>query len=154
MRKFVVVAALVGLAGFAGAWFWAGRAEGPRIAIRQPERFIGQVTSLDVMVESPGGQFARVEVTLEQGGRSRPVFTLAQPAQAAQVSLRQETADRLYIMRPIGKRDVPELQPGPARIIVRAARPVVFGLREATSEMTRDVEVRLEPHISPPSTSR
>ena len=142
MRKFVVVTAFVGLVVFAGAWFWAGRAEGPRIDIRQPEQFIGQVTSLDVMVESPGGQFARVDVTLEQGGRSHPVFTLAQPAQA---SVRQETAERIYIMRPVGKRDLPELQPGPARLVVRAARPVLYGLREAESVLARDVEIRLEP---------
>ncbi|MSO81958.1 MAG: M23 family metallopeptidase [Acidobacteria bacterium] len=141
MGKLLVVA-LVGLVLFAGAWFWAGRAEGPRIDIRQPERFIGLATSLDVMVESPGGQFTRVDVTVEQGDRSYPVFSLAQPAQAG---VRQETADRIYIMRPVGKRDVPGLQPGPARIVVRAARPVLYGLREAESEMARDVEVRLEP---------
>jgi murein DD-endopeptidase MepM/ murein hydrolase activator NlpD len=142
VRTFVVVTVLVGIVVFAGAWFWAGRAEGPRIDIRQPERFIGQVTSLDVLVESPGGQFARVDVSLEQGGQSHPVFSLAQPAQA---SVRQETAERIYIMRPVGKRAVAELQAGPARIVVRAARPVLYGLRDAESEMVRDVEVRLEP---------
>ena len=142
MRKFITVVMLLGLVVFAGAWFWAGRAAGPLIDIRQPERFIGQVTSLDLMVESPGGQFARVDVTLEQGERSHPVFTLAQPTQA---SVRQETAERIYIIRPIGKRDLPELQPGPARIVVRAARPVLYGLREAESELVREVEIRFEP---------
>ena len=44
---FLVVLALV-VAG--GAWLWAGRAEGPRIEIRQPEKFIGQSTSLDMVV--------------------------------------------------------------------------------------------------------
>ena len=141
MRKFLVVVFLVGLVA-AAAWFWAGRADGPRIDIRQPERFIGQATPLDVMVESPGGAFARVDISLEQDGRAYPVFTLAQPAQA---SVRQETADRLYIMRPVGKRDVPELKPGPAKLVVHAARPVLFGLRDAESEVTRDVYVRLDP---------
>lgn len=142
MKKFVVVVALLLLVVSAAAWFQAGRADGPSIDIRQPERFIGQVTSLDVLVESPGGQFARVDVSLEQAGRSHPVFTLAEPGQAG---VRQESAERIYIMRPVGKRDVPELQPGPARIVVRAARPVLYGLREAASEMARDVEIRLEP---------
>jgi hypothetical protein len=54
------------------------------------------------MVESPDGQFARVDVTLEQGDRSHPVFTLAQPTDA---TVRQETAERIYIIRPVGKRD-------------------------------------------------
>ena len=142
MRKFIVVVTLLGLAGFTGSWFWAGRAVGPLIEIRQPERFIGQVTSLDVMIESSDGQFARVDVTLEQGARSYPMFTLAQPTQA---DVRQETAERIYIVRPVGGRDLPELQPGPASIVVRAARPVLYGLREAESELTREVMVRLEP---------
>ena len=142
MRKFIVVVTLVALVVFAGAWFWAGRAAGPLIDIRQPERFIGQTTSLDVMVESPDGQFGRLDVTLEQGDRSHPVFTLAQPTQAG---VRQETAERIYIIRPVGGRDLPALQSGPARIVVRASRPVLYGLREAESELARDVEVRLEP---------
>ena len=142
MRKFFTVVTLLGLIVFVGAWFWAGRAEGPLIELGQPERFIGQVTSLDLMVESPDGQFARVEVTLEQGDRSHPVFTLTQPTGA---TVRQETAERIYIIRPIGKQDLPDLQPGPARIVVRAARPVLYGLREAESQLARDVEIRLEP---------
>ena len=57
--------------------------------------------------------------------------------------MQQDTADRLYVMRQVGKRDIPELQPGPARIVIRAARPVLYGLRDAESEVVRDVEVRL-----------
>lgn len=142
LLKFLTLLLVLGLIVGAAAWFWSGRAEGPRIEIRQPDKFIGQASALDLLVESPGGQFARVEVGLEQRGRTYPVFTLAQPAQA---DVRQESAERLYIMRTIGKRDVPELQSGPARIVVRAARPVLFGLRQAESEAVRDVEVRLEP---------
>ena len=142
MRKFIVVLTLLALVAFAGAWFWAGRAAGPIIEIRQPDRFIGQVTSLELMVESPDGQFAQVDITLEQGDRTHPVFTLAQPAEA---DVRQDTAEQIYIIRPIGKRDLPELQAGPARIVVRASRPVLYGLREAESQVTRDVDIRLEP---------
>ncbi len=142
MRKFIAVVMLLGLVGGGGAWFWAGREAGPIIEIRQPDRFIGQVTSLDLMVESPDGQFTDVHVTLEQGDRSLDVFSLAQPTQG---DVRQETAERIYIVRPVGKQDVPELQPGPATIVVRASRPVLYGLREAESRLTRDVEIRLEP---------
>jgi murein DD-endopeptidase MepM/ murein hydrolase activator NlpD len=142
MRKFLAVIMVLGLVGGGGAWFWAGREAGPIIEIRQPDRFIGQVTSLGLMVESPDGQFARVDVTLEQGDQSYPVFSLDQPAQG---EVSQETAERIYIIRPVGKQDMPELQPGPARIIVRASRPVLYGLREAESQLTRDVEIRLEP---------
>jgi murein DD-endopeptidase MepM/ murein hydrolase activator NlpD len=142
MRKFMTVVVLLGLVGGGGAWFWAGREAGPIIEIQQPDRFIGQVTSLGLMVESPDGQFARVDVTLEQGDQSYPVFSLDQPTEG---DVRQETAERIYVIRPIGKQDMPELQPGPARIVVRASRPVLYGLREAESQLTRDVEIRLEP---------
>jgi murein DD-endopeptidase MepM/ murein hydrolase activator NlpD len=37
------------------------------------------------------------------------------------------------------------LAPGKATLTVTAARPVLFGLRQAVSTVTRDVEVRLEP---------
>ena len=142
MRTFLVILVVLTLIVGGGAWFWSSRAVGPRIEIRQPGKFIGQASALSLVVESPGGQFARVDVTLEQRGRVHQVFTLAQPSQA---DVRQDSAERLYIMRAIGRREVPDLQPGPARIVVRAARPVLFGLREAESEATRDVEVRLDP---------
>ena len=143
MRKFLAIVVLLGGAGGGGAWFWAGRQPGPTIEIRQPDRFIGQSTSLDLMVESPDGQFAGVTVTLEQGDQSLEVFSLSQPTQGGDV--RQESAERIYIIRPVGKQDIPELQPGPARIVVRASRPVLYGVREAESQLARDVEIRLEP---------
>ena len=83
-----------------------------------------------------------MEAAIEQDGAVHPVFTLAQPSEA---SVRQESAERIYVMRPIGKRDVPALKAGPARLVVRAARPVLFGYREAESEAARDLEVRLDP---------
>ena len=134
----LVIVVIVG----AGAWFWGGRAAGPTIQIRQPDKFIGQNGTLDLLVQAPRGRFSKVEVTLEQNGKSYPVFSLAQPGQS---TVRQEAADRIYVMRPIGKKAIPELQQGAARIVVHASRPVVYGLRQAESTATRDVQVRLQP---------
>lgn len=131
----IVLAAIVAGAG----WFWAGRQTPPSFVIRQPGQFVGQNTSLDMTAEAPGGNFSRVDVTIEQNGRTFPVFTLDDSASA------KAQADRLYIMRPIGKRAIPELQAGPARITVHVARPVFYGLRELVSTGTQDVHVRLEP---------
>jgi murein DD-endopeptidase MepM/ murein hydrolase activator NlpD len=142
LLRFLTILTVLALIVGGAAWLWAGRQSGPVIEIRQPERFVGQATPLDLVVESPGGQFSRLDVTLEQGGQSYPVFSLNQPAQG---DVRQESAERLFIMRRIGKSETPQLQPGKARIVVRAARPVLFGYRELESEATRDVEVRLEP---------
>ena len=140
--KVLLVLVLLLLVVGGGAWFWAGRSEGPRIQIRQPDGFIGQVSTLDVLLEAPGGAFSRLDVTVEQNGNAYPVFSLDRPTAG---TAKQESADRMFVMRQIGKRDIPELQAGPARIVVRAARPVLYGLRDIPSEASRDVQVRLEP---------
>jgi len=140
----IVLAAVVG--GI--AWFWAGRGAGPTIDIRQPGQFVGQTSTLELAVDAPGGKFSRVEVVVEQNGKAFPVFeletgSLVSPGGSGVVA--QENADRLYVMRPIGKRSIPELQAGPARVVARAARPVLYGLRQLESTAVRDVQVRLEP---------
>jgi murein DD-endopeptidase MepM/ murein hydrolase activator NlpD len=142
LLKFLFFVAVLALLVLGGGWFWAGRMQGPQIQFRQPDKFIGQATPLELVVESPDGQFSRVDVTVEQNGKSFPVFSLDRPTEG---TIKQEAAERLYISRPVGKRALPELQAGKARIIVRAARPVVYGIRQAESEAARDVEVRLEP---------
>ena len=134
----LVIAAVVG----GGAWVWAGRAEGPTIQIRQPDKFIGQATSLDLMVEAPEGRFSRIDVEIEQKGKTLPVFALGQPASG---EVKQDSANRIYVMRPVGKQAIPQLEAGPAKIVVRAARPVLYGVREAESTASKDVQVRLEP---------
>jgi len=133
----VVLAVLVG----GGAWFWAGRSAGPTVTIRQPGKFVGQNSSLELMAEAPEGKFTSIDVTVEQSGKTFPVFTLDQP----QGDIRQESAERLYVMRPVGKKAIPDLQSGPARIVITASRPVLFGLRHVSSTTTHDVTVRLEP---------
>jgi murein DD-endopeptidase MepM/ murein hydrolase activator NlpD len=142
LLKFVALLVVLCAVVYAGAWLWAGRAAGPVIEIRQPGKFLGQTNNLELMVDSPGGQFSSIDVALEQNGKSYPVFALDQQNQA---TVKQESADRLYIIRPVGKRAVPELQAGAARIVVHASRPVVYGIRQAESVATKDVQVRLQP---------
>ena len=147
---FLLKLAVVALVVCGGMWWWAGRAEGPVIELKGPERFIGRATSLELSVQAPGGAFSRVDVTLEQNGQSHQVFALEQQGQS---QVRQESAERLYIMRPVGKLAIPELKSGTARLVVRAARPVLYGLRHAETVVTRDLQVRLEPpQVSPVST--
>ena len=140
--KFLVFLVVLAAIVVGGAWLWAGRSTGPTIEIRQPDRFLGRAGTLELMVQAPGGRFSAVEVTLEQGGKSFPVFTLDPQNPSA---VKADAAERMYVIRPIGKQAIPDLQAGPARIVVRAARPVVYGIRQAVSTATRDVQVRLEP---------
>jgi murein DD-endopeptidase MepM/ murein hydrolase activator NlpD len=142
LAKFLTFIVVLALVAAAGAWVWASRQSGPTITIRQPEKFIGQTTALELTVEAPRGQFSRIDVGIEQKGQTLPVFALAQPADA---EVKQDSAERIYVMRPIGKRAIPNLEAGPARIVVNAARPVLWGMRQAESSATRDVQVRLEP---------
>ena len=140
--KFLATLAVVALLFFGAAWWWAGRAEGPAVDLKRPEKFIGRATSLELSVQAPEGRFSRVDVALEQNGQTHQVFTLDQQDQA---QVKQESADRLYVMRPVGKLAIPDLKSGKARLTVRASRPVLYGLRQAESLVVRDVEVRLEP---------
>jgi murein DD-endopeptidase MepM/ murein hydrolase activator NlpD len=138
LASLVVVAILV----VGGAWIWAGRQAGPSIEIRQPGKFLGRTGTVELMVQAPGGVFSAVDVAVEQGGKTFPVYSLEAQKPAA---AKADSAEQMYVMRPAGKQAIPELQSGPARIVVRASRPVAYGLRQAESTTTRDVQVRLDP---------
>ena len=130
----------------AGAWWWAGRAVGPGIDIVQPGEYVGQSTPLQVAVEAPGGEFSTLEVAIEQNNSRHVLFAWAFEGTGLDPSPSvTQDGDRLEISGRVGQTQWSELQAGPARIVVRAARPVLYGMRQATSEAVRDVQVRLEP---------
>ena len=137
-----ILAALVGviLLVAVGAFVLAGRAVPPTIDIAKPAQFVGQDGALEVTVTSPKGELSRLELAIEQNGQRIPLGSLTEGA-----TLTQEAEDRVKVARPLGKRSVPQLATGPARVIVQAARPVLFGLRERTADAAKDVQVRLEP---------
>src|SRR5690349_8204898 len=85
----ILLAVIVGTAG----WFWAGRMDGPSIEIRQPGKYIGQTSSLEMMVQAPGGTFTRLDVAVEQDGKTHQIFALTS-ADAA-TNTRRDAADRL-----------------------------------------------------------
>jgi murein DD-endopeptidase MepM/ murein hydrolase activator NlpD len=141
MGKLVAVLFLL-LAAAGASWYVAGRADPPAIEIVKPARLIGPSGDLEVAIETPGRELTRLEVALEQGGVRLPVFNLpaSEPAQ-----LVTEGEDGLRLTRPIGKRDLPELEAGPLTVHVTAVRPVLFGLREIESSAVHETEVRLTP---------
>jgi murein DD-endopeptidase MepM/ murein hydrolase activator NlpD len=140
--KFILFVLLIAGVAAGAAWFWAGRMPGPTIEVRQPGRFVGQATTLEMTVDTPDGQLTGVDVVVEQNGKTFPVFATDQQDQTG---VKRESANRLYVMRPIGKRAIPELQSGAARVVARASRPVLYGLRQVETVATKDVQVRLEP---------
>jgi len=141
MNKLLLFIALI--AGAAGAaWYVAGRSEGPVIEIARPTKVIGQTGELEVVIDTPGGGLKSLEVTLVQGVNRMPLFSFPGDDIA---QLAHQGDRRLRLVRPIGKRQLPKLEAGTARIIVNASRPVLFGYRQVQSTANRDVEVRLTP---------
>ena len=141
MRFLVALLAILLVA--AGVVFWvSGRAAAPVITILQPSAAVGLNGTFDVSVESPRGRFGRIEVELEQGASRAPLFSLASPGAAV---VKQETAERIRITGALGKRAIPALEAGTARLVIRATRPVLFGLRTREATASRDVRVVLTP---------
>ena len=144
--RFLAGLVLVLLLAAGGAYLYAGRLPGPEIQITRPEKFVGVSTPLQVTVQAPGARLEALQIVLEQNGKQFPLFTLADPKGA---DVRQDGADRIVVSRDIGKHSVAELQSGDAKVIVRAARKVVYGIRTVESTAARDVRVRLErPRLS------
>jgi murein DD-endopeptidase MepM/ murein hydrolase activator NlpD len=140
-RAFVVFLVIVaGVAG--GAYYVAGRGAPPRITIGKPDRAIGQIGSLEVTAEAPNARFTSLTIALEQSGRTIPLFTLEG---GSKTGLTQIDRNRVMISSPIGKQSLPELQAGPARIVVTAARPSFLNLRTLSASANKDIQVRLEP---------
>lgn len=137
---FVLV--LAGIALAAG-YYYAGRQPGPVIDVRAPGDVIGQAGSLEFSVEAPGGAFSSVRAVLEQEGLVETLFTLDAPDATADV--KQQSADRLWIIRPIGRQAIPGLTAGAARLTITASRPVLFGLRQQSATVVKDLQVRLDP---------
>ena len=143
----VLAAALV--AG--GAFLYAGRLPGPDIQIVKPEKFVGQSTTVEVTISAPEAQWVGdFQVAFEQNGKQTQLVSFAQPANA---EIKPDGPGKVRITRTFGRDAVPDLKTGPARIVVTAQRPVLFGLRKTSSTATRDVQVRLErPQIAVLST--
>jgi murein DD-endopeptidase MepM/ murein hydrolase activator NlpD len=138
---FLLVAAAL---AYGAAYYYAGTLPGPVVAVRAPDKYVGQNTQLEFSVETPGGTFSSIEAVLEQEGQATTVFTTDPSAQPAG-EMKQDSANRIFVIRPIGKQALPNLKAGPARVTVTASQPVFYDIRVATTSVTRDLEVRLEP---------
>ncbi len=142
LRLLLFVLVLGGVALAAG-YYYAGQQPGPVIEVRAPADVIGQAGSLEFSVDAPDGVFSTIRAVVEQEGLVETVFTLG--AVDAKADVKQESADRMWIIRPIGRQAIPGLKAGPARITITASRPVLFGLRQPSTTVVKEVQVRLEP---------
>jgi murein DD-endopeptidase MepM/ murein hydrolase activator NlpD len=150
MRYLLGLVLILALAA-GGAFLYAGRLPGPTIEIVKPEKFIGQQSTVEVTITSPGAQWTGdFHVAFEQNGKQTPLASFAQPATA---EIKQDGPGRVRITRRFGRDTIPDLKTGPAKIIVTAERPVLYGMRKTTSTVAKDLQVRLErPQIAVLST--
>ncbi len=132
---------VVAIAAIGTLYFAAGRSTPPTVVIEKPDRFVGQQGTIEVSVQGPPP--ATLVITLQQDGRSLPLFTL-DARQSATVST-DASGNGLRVVRPFGKQGVPALQQGGARIVVEAARPSFLSLRTLSSSATKEFQVRLDP---------
>lgn len=120
----------------------AGRTTPATLVIEQPGGPIGAAGTLQFTAGAARSVFTRLDATLEQNGKSFPLYSVAEPGTA---TLKHVDADHLQVSVPIGKAAIPELQQGPAKITITAVRTSFLRLRDVTTTVTKDVQVRLEP---------
>jgi murein DD-endopeptidase MepM/ murein hydrolase activator NlpD len=136
------------LLAFGVAYVVAGRGGGPSIEIAKPEKFVGMSTPLEVVLGTPGAHFKTASIVLEQNGKKTTLYSM-QNGQPGGEGVKLDGPDKLRVTRTVGKETVPDLQSGPARIVVTASRSVLRNMRTLQSTASRDVQVRLErPQVS------
>ena len=122
---------LCAIAGVGVMWYLAGVEPGPTITVTTPEKFIGRATPLSITIESPT-EIAMTSVMVTQNGKPAPLNDLNSDA----------SGTRVVISATIGRDG---LANGPATLVVDASRKTFYGLRTVSSQLTRDLTVRLDP---------
>jgi murein DD-endopeptidase MepM/ murein hydrolase activator NlpD len=145
--KAAALAALaVLLAGAGLAYYYAGQEPGPLVKIEKPAAIGGGPVAIDVTIDSLGTKLRRLDVSVEQQGRSFRLFSLDAPGEARFV---QETADRIRITHESPTSAITGLRDGPALLVVSASRDVLYGVRRVETLETRELPVRrAAPRIS------
>jgi murein DD-endopeptidase MepM/ murein hydrolase activator NlpD len=153
MRYLLVLVLILALAA-GGAFIYAGGLPGPSIEIAKPTKYVGLTTPVEVRVTAPQGRLTKFDVVFEQNGKQTPLFSLEKalggtPAGDSQTRSTLTKAgaalpDAAVLTTTVGRGNVPDLKSGPARILVTAERPVLYGMRKARSTASHDVQVRLE----------
>jgi hypothetical protein len=134
---------LGGVVGTAAAWVMAGNAPGPSLQFLAPTA-VGRTGEMVLEIETPGGELAGLEVSLNQRDDSIELFELGVSSSAELVA---EADDRLILRVPIGREQFESLVEGEATLTARAVRPLLFGYRQAESSVSHTFEVRLRPPI-------
>lgn len=127
----------------AGFFYWsAGQTTPPTITIEQPAGPVGQQGTLQFTAGVGRTIFSGIDATLEQNGKTFPLFTLKNPGTAV---VTRADADHLQIAVPIGKAVLPELQQGTASVTITASRTSFLRIRDVHTTVSKTFTVTLEP---------
>ena len=147
--RFLLGLVLALLIAAATAYYIAGRGGGPTVEFAKPEKFVGASTPVEVVLGVPAAQLKSLTLTLEQNGKTFPVYALG----AEGGTMKDEADGRSRLTVSVGKQNVPDLQSGAARLHATASRAVLRGYRTLERSASKDVTVRLErPRVSVIST--
>jgi len=141
IRVLMALTLVVALTLGAGLYI-AENASGPEIEILQPTQLIGRSAVLEVLITTPGGNLTSLDSIIEQDGQRLALYSLDTPIEG---EVRQDGPGRIRVTRRFDQTSHPELTGGTAQVIVSAARPILFGLREANTTTSLEVEVRVDP---------
>jgi murein DD-endopeptidase MepM/ murein hydrolase activator NlpD len=137
MKKLILIALIVLLAGGLGANLLLSSA--PSVKVDPAVKALGMDSPVKVEVASPHG-IRRLTAWVEQGGKRHQVFEKLEPAR--RLSWFRETEPARQIQFTAGKTQAPELNDGPAKLVVEAAANDFAG-RTATA--TADIQVNTTP---------
>src|SRR5262249_3408778 len=76
MFRWLTVLVVLALPAFGILYVAAGRSAPPRLTIDKPDRFVGQAGSVDVTAGAPNARLTALAITLEQNGRSFPLYKI------------------------------------------------------------------------------
>ena len=131
---------------------WRGVPAVPQSRLKSLTSSSAQVRRSKLSSAPPGANLKSLKVVFEQNGKQTTLYEMTR-GQPSGEGVKLDGADKLRIIRKVGKQEVPDLKSGPAKITVTASRAVLHGIRTLQSSASHDVTVRLErPQVSIVST--
>src|SRR5687767_3206001 len=115
MKKFVLIVPVVVICIVAAAGYFLSTR--PTISFEPAPSVVGEATPVNVRVANNHG-IRRLTAEIEHNGRRHKVHEAVQPARHGFLFRDSEPLQTLALT--VGKKQVPELQDGPARLIVEA----------------------------------
>lgn len=138
MKKIAGLIVAVVVLLFVAAFLFA---KAPAVRFEQPPKAVGPETSVRVVVQSPHG-VRRLSAWIEQNGKRFPMFETSEPARRRPVFAENQPDKTVTFTA--GKKQAPELQEGPARLIVEAVANDIAG---RSAQAFAEIQINSQPPV-------